>query len=150
MAATNKGRAEGLKCWAHGKDWMPNVGDAEAGAKFAALRHDSECDTGNAMALHRIGNWLTDHFWTFLVHTARISRSIPAFVVLLPGAAMPERGGLPRFLSRLTWVDFRGPQGLRDTDAFGRLLADIRGEPPGRTSRIAAEREYRMLPCGAA
>ena len=52
--------------------------------------------------------------------------------VLLPGATMPERGGLPRFLSCLTWVDFRRPQGLQDTDAFIRLLAGIRGESPGR------------------
>jgi len=34
--------------------------------------------------------------------------------VLLPGATMPERGGLPRFLLRMTWVDFRRPQGLQD------------------------------------
>ena len=34
----------------------------------------------------------------------------PAFrviPVLLPGARFPERGRLPHFLSRLTWVDFR-------------------------------------------
>ena len=27
--------------------------------------------------------------------------------ILLPGTNMPERGTLPRFLARLTWVDFR-------------------------------------------
>src|SRR3954468_6397432 len=34
--------------------------------------------------------------------------------VLLPGAIRPDRKQLPRFLSRLTWVDFSGPEGLKD------------------------------------
>src|SRR2546423_3375059 len=50
--------------------------------------------------------------------------------VLLQGASMPERGKLPRFLSRLTWVDFRA--GLDDGEAFRRLVAGIRGVAPGR------------------
>ena len=41
--------------------------------------------------------------------------------VLLPGATMPERGPLPRFLRRLTWVDFRA-----------RRVARSRGFPPAR------------------
>jgi WD40 repeat protein len=52
--------------------------------------------------------------------------------VLLPGATLPERGELPRFLSRLTWVDFRGTDGLDDAEAFRRLVAGIRGIGPGR------------------
>ena len=52
--------------------------------------------------------------------------------VLLPDAHMPERGRLPRFLSRLTWVDFR--QGLDDADAFHRLLCGIQGIAPGAPS----------------
>ena len=36
--------------------------------------------------------------------------------VLLPGAQLPERGRLPHFLARLTWVDFRS--GLDDAQAF--------------------------------
>jgi WD40 repeat protein len=52
--------------------------------------------------------------------------------ILLPGATLPERGELPRFLSRLTWVDFRGADGLDDADAFRRLVAGIRGIAPGR------------------
>ena len=50
--------------------------------------------------------------------------------VLLPGAVLPERGTLPRFLSSLTWVDCRS--GLQDAEAFRRLVAGIRGQPPGR------------------
>ena len=52
-------------------------------------------------------------------------RVIPA---ILPGAVLPDRGRLPRFLSRLTWVDFR--PGLDDAAAFDRLLDGIRGVAP--------------------
>jgi hypothetical protein len=52
--------------------------------------------------------------------------------VLLPGATLPERGQLPRFLRRLTWVDFRCSQGLDDAAVFYRLVAGIRGVAPGR------------------
>ena len=45
--------------------------------------------------------------------------------VLLPGAPDPREKPLPRFLRRLTWVDFRA--GLDDEDAFQRLVAGIRG-----------------------
>ncbi|HBL30192.1 MAG TPA: transcriptional regulator, partial [Acidobacteria bacterium] len=49
--------------------------------------------------------------------------------VLLPGGKEPGKEELPRFLRRLTWVDFRA--GLDEADAFHRLLAGIRGTPPG-------------------
>jgi tetratricopeptide (TPR) repeat protein len=49
--------------------------------------------------------------------------------VLLPGAIPFEPSGFPRFLERLTWVDFRA--GLSDEDAFARLLAGVRGEMLG-------------------
>src|SRR5262249_36737043 len=38
--------------------------------------------------------------------------------VLLPKAVLPQQGRLPRFLARLTWVDFR--HGLHDSEAFRR------------------------------
>ena len=61
----------------------------------------------------------------------RAFRVIP---VLLPGAERGERGRLPAFLTRTTWVEFR--ESLDDPDAFHRLVAGIRGEAPGRpTSR---------------
>jgi hypothetical protein len=56
----------------------------------------------------------------------RTFRVIP---VLLPGAPDPREKPLPRFLRRLTWVDFRS--GLDDEDAFRRLVAGIRGVAPG-------------------
>jgi len=56
----------------------------------------------------------------------RSRRVIP---VLLPDAPEPRDRPLPRFLRRLTWVDFRS--GLADADAFHRLVAGIRGVDPG-------------------
>jgi WD40 repeat protein len=49
--------------------------------------------------------------------------------VLLPGATLPERGRLPRFLARHTWVDFRA--GLDDAHAFHQLVCGIQGIAPG-------------------
>lgn len=54
--------------------------------------------------------------------------------VLLPATPLPERGRLPRFLSRLTWVDFR--EGLDDTDVFYRLTCGIRGIAPGAPGTV--------------
>ena len=42
---------------------------------------------------------------------------------------MPEKGPLPDFLRRVTWVDFRS--GLDDADAFHRLVSGIKGIAPG-------------------
>jgi hypothetical protein len=56
----------------------------------------------------------------------------PAFrviPVLLPNAPMPEKGPLPDFLRRLTWVDFRS--GLDDADALHCLVSGIKGIAPG-------------------
>jgi len=57
--------------------------------------------------------------------------------VLLPGARLPERGRLPRFLARHTWVDFR--PGLDDADAFHRLVCGIQGIAPGLEGVTEAE-----------
>ncbi len=65
--------------------------------------------------------------WTAAPATARAAfRVIP---VLLPGADPADPATLPRFLGRMTWVDFRG--GLDDAEAFRRLVAGIRGVAPG-------------------
>ena len=64
---------------------------------------------------------------------------------------MPDRGLLPRFLSRLTWVDFRVPDGVHDAEAFQRLVAGIRGVAPGHRGRatppgrMAMDAPYRGL-----
>jgi hypothetical protein len=65
--------------------------------------------------------------------------------VLLPGAPDPGQRPLPRFLRRLTWVDFRA--GLDDEATFQRLAAGIRGVAPGagapaaRPADLASERD---------
>ena len=64
--------------------------------------------------------------------------------VLLPGAKLPERGRLPRFLSRLTWVDFR--PGLDDQDAFHRLVSGIRGVAPSDASVEALAKGTSVCP----
>ncbi|HXQ34984.1 MAG TPA: toll/interleukin-1 receptor domain-containing protein, partial [Anaerolineales bacterium] len=57
----------------------------------------------------------------------RARRVIP---VLLPGAPDNRNMNLPRFLTRLTWVDFRG--GLNDKDMLYRLYCGVKGIAPGR------------------
>ena len=57
--------------------------------------------------------------------------------VLLPGARLPERGRLPHFLARLTWVDFR--PGLDDPRGFHELVSAIKGVAPGPEGVIEAE-----------
>lgn len=59
----------------------------------------------------------------------RTRRVIP---VLLPGVADLGTTPLPRFLRRLTWVDFR--MGLDDAVAFHRLVAGIQGVTPGAST----------------
>jgi len=59
--------------------------------------------------------------------------------VLLPNAHMPERGRLPPFLARLTWVDFRA--GLDDADAFHRLVCGIKGVAPGPPEEVTPPEE---------
>ena len=75
-----------------------------------------------------IGAWQNEEMRSALETRVRdkSSRVIP---VLLPGSFEPRKEELPRFLRRLTWVDFR--KGLEDEDAFRRLLSGIRGKAPG-------------------
>jgi WD40 repeat protein/energy-coupling factor transporter ATP-binding protein EcfA2 len=79
-----------------------------------------------------IGTWENEEMRSAIDTRVRQAdfRVIP---VLLPGATLPERGKLPRFLSRLTWVDFR--TGLDDDEPFRRLVAGIRGSAPGRDAQ---------------
>ena len=79
---------------------------------------------------HGIGSWENEEMRTALDKRLR-SQGFRVIPVLLPGATMPERGQLPSFLSRLTWVDFRTPARVEDIDQFRRLVAGIRGEQPG-------------------
>lgn len=75
-----------------------------------------------------IGSWENEEMRSALEERVR-DRSRRVIPVLLPGAPDPREKRLPRFLRRMTWVDFRG--GLDDENAFQRLLAGIRGVAPG-------------------
>jgi hypothetical protein len=77
-----------------------------------------------------IGPWHNEELRAALDRRARDrTRGFQVIPVLLPGADPADPDTLPRFLGRMTWVDFRG--GLDDAEAFRRLLAGIRGVPPG-------------------
>lgn len=81
-----------------------------------------------------VGPWQNEEMRAAL--SDRVSREgFRVIPVLLPGALQPEGKELPRFLSRLTWVDFNVPEGLKDDIAFGRLVAGVRGVAPGSDSR---------------
>ena len=75
-----------------------------------------------------VGPWENEEMRLALDMRIRNSafRVIP---VLLPNTQMPEKGPLPDFLRRVTWVDFRG--GLDDANAFHRLVSGIKGIAPG-------------------
>jgi len=75
-----------------------------------------------------IGSWENEEMRSALEERVR-NKSRRVIPVLLPGAPDPREKPLPRFLRRMTWVDFRG--GLDDEDAFRRLVAGIRGVAPG-------------------
>ena len=80
-----------------------------------------------------LGPWEHEEMRTALNMRVR-EQSFRVIPILLPGALMPERGRLPPFLSRLTWVDFR--QGLDDPVAFHRLVCGIRGIVPGAAEAV--------------
>ena len=84
-----------------------------------------------------LGPWQNEEMRSALADRVR-DHSIRVIPVLLPGGKEPGKEELPRFLRRLTWVDFRA--GLEDEDAFRRLLAGIHGEKPGPGSSGGGEK----------
>lgn len=78
-----------------------------------------------------LGAWENEEMRAALDERVR-NKSFRVIPVLLPGAEPKDEKTLPRFLRRLTWVDFR--RGLDDPDTFQRLVAGIRGVAPGRQS----------------
>ena len=75
-----------------------------------------------------IGPWQNEEMRDALDIRVR-DKSRRVIPVLLPGAPLPEERALPRFLRRLTWVDFR--RGLKNPEAFHRLVCGIKSLPPG-------------------
>lgn len=77
-----------------------------------------------------VSSWHNEELRVALDRRARDrTRRFRVIPVLLPGADPADPATLPRFLGRMTWVDFR--RGLDDAEAFRRLIAGIRGVPPG-------------------
>lgn len=75
-----------------------------------------------------LGAWENEEMRVALADRVR-NRRFRVIPVLLPQADPKDIGLLPRFLRRVTWVDFRA--GLDDQDAFRRLVAGICGRRPG-------------------
>ncbi len=78
-----------------------------------------------------IGPWENEEMRSALALRVR-DRAFRVIPALLPKATIPESEKLPLFLQRLTWVDFR--PGLEDEESLRRLIAGIRGLPPGASS----------------
>jgi hypothetical protein len=76
-----------------------------------------------------LGAWHNEEMRAALDERVR-TNSFRVIPILLPGAEPKDKETLPRFLRRLTWVDFRA--GVDNQEAFHRLVAGIKGLPPGR------------------
>jgi hypothetical protein len=75
-----------------------------------------------------IGPWENEEMRSAIDERVR-DKSRRVIPVLLPGASVPQSQSLPRFLRRLTWVDFG--RGVDDAETFQSLVAGIRGVAPG-------------------
>ena len=89
-----------------------------------------------------LGPWENEEMRVALDERVR-NKSFRVIPVLLPGAKPKDEKTLPRFLSRLTWVDFRG--GLDYPETFRRLVAGIRGLPPGRQPAFTQQEDTRIF-----
>jgi hypothetical protein len=90
-----------------------------------------------------IGSWENEEMRSALEERVR-DKSRRVIPVLLPGAPDPREKPMPRFLRRMTWVDFRS--GLDDEDTFRRLVAGIRGVAPGASGASPALAAARPTP----
>lgn len=132
-------RKYSLNCWLDKWNLVP--GEPWQEALEQAL---DQCETVAVfVGPHEISPWENEEMRSAL--EARVHdptrRVIP---VLLPGAPDSKDLQFPRFLTRLTWVDFRG--GLHDEEALYRLYWGITGtKPEGYIGR----QEARGLPFGS-
>ncbi len=98
------------------------------------------------VGLKKIGPWQNEEMRSALEDRVR-NQAFRVVPVLLPGALESHKEMLPRFLRRLSWVDFRA--GLDDEDAFHRLVSGIRGTAPGPSSggeeAAASSSSYRSM-----
>jgi tetratricopeptide (TPR) repeat protein len=106
--------------------WHLIPGDPWQEALEKALDQSSTCAV--FLGPGELGPWHNEEMRAVLDQRTR-NNSFRVVPVLLPGAQQPGAKDLPRFLARLTWVDFR--QGLDDADSLHRLISGIKGNPPG-------------------
>lgn len=88
-----------------------------------------------------LGAWENEEMRAALDERTR-NKSFRIIPVLLPGAEPRDKKTLPRFLSRLTWIDFR--DGIDDPETFRRLVAGIRGLPPGRQPALSEDQARQL------
>jgi hypothetical protein len=85
-----------------------------------------------------VGPWQNEEMRDALDIRAR-DKSRRVIPVLLPGASMPDKKALPRFLRHLTWVDFSS--GLHDDAVFHLLVCGIKGiRPEGGDAQLRVPR----------
>lgn len=106
--------------------WHLVPGEAWQEALEEALDESATCAV--FLGPGELGPWQNEEMRSALDERVRNGafRVIP---VLLPGARQPGKKDLPRFLRRLTWVDFQ--KGVNDGEALRLLICGIRGEAPG-------------------
>jgi len=107
--------------------WHLVPGEPWAEELEAALDQSATCAV--FLGPSGLGAWHNEEMRAALDEGVR-NKSFRVVPVLLPGAEPKDKNTLPRFLRRLTWIDFRA--GLNDQEAFHRLVAGIKGLPPGR------------------
>ena len=90
-----------------------------------------------------IGPWENEEMRSALEERVR-NKTRRVLPILLPGAPDPRVRPLPRFLRRLTWIDFRS--GLDNAGAFHHLVSGIKGIAPGPRARSSSNRlRYRPV-----
>jgi len=136
--------ARRLRDEAHLRPWL-DTADVPGGTPWQeAIENALESSQTCAVVIGRGGlsAWQNEEVRVALA--ARVNR--PGFrvvPVLLPGTT---EGDLPPFLARLQWIDFGGPQGVEEAEAFQDLVDGIRGvsldadAPMGFLHRLRPER----------
>lgn len=105
---------------------------------------DASCTCAVFLGPAGLGTWENEEMRSALDIRAS-QQDFRVIPVLLPGSLLSERGRLPSFLARHTWVDFRS--GLDDAEAFHRLVCGIQGVAPSaeRTHKAEAVCPFRGL-----
>jgi WD40 repeat protein/energy-coupling factor transporter ATP-binding protein EcfA2 len=123
---------------AHMKVWLDNwnliPGDPWQDELETALDQSKVCVV--FIGPNHIGPWQHEEMRSAL--DERVSKkTIRVVPVLLPGATREQKESeLPRFLRRLSWVEFR--KKIEEEDARHRLICGIKGIPPGRDFSTAS------------